>query len=88
MADFIAHVGLGESLTSVGQPHFTHTGPRQFSTFGYEAVWIENPRAFAIQPDFLLEAGPFHRSGQRGSMRDTLPGVFADAAPTVGAETS
>lgn len=38
MADFITHVALGESLTSIGQLHFTHTGPRQLSTFGYDAV--------------------------------------------------
>lgn len=81
MADFVAQVALGESLTSVGQLRFTHAGPRQFSTFSYDAVWIENPRAFAIEPDFSLEAGPFHRSGQPGNMRDALPGVFADAAP-------
>ncbi|MDL2406792.1 type II toxin-antitoxin system HipA family toxin [Rhizobium calliandrae] len=81
MADFVADVALGESLTLVGQLRFTHVGPRQFSTFTYAPVWIENPRSFAIQPDFSLEAGPFHRSGQPGNMRDALAGVFADAAP-------
>ncbi|MEW9612423.1 type II toxin-antitoxin system HipA family toxin [Shinella sp. S4-D37] len=81
MTDFRAHVALGESLTPVGQLRFTQAGPRQFSTFAYDAPWIENPRAFAIEPDFSLEAGPFHRSGQPGNMRDALPGVFADAAP-------
>lgn len=81
MADFVAHVALGEGRTPVGQLRFTHAGPRQFSTFAYGAEWIENPRAFAIQPDFPLEAGPFHTSGQPGNMRDALAGVFADAAP-------
>lgn len=81
MADFIADVALGETLTAVGQLRFTHVGPRQFSTFTYAPVWIENPRGFAIQPDFSLEAGPFHTSGQPGNMRDSLAGVFADAAP-------
>ncbi|QVM84070.1 type II toxin-antitoxin system HipA family toxin [Novosphingobium decolorationis] len=81
MADFSAHVALGESLTPVGQLRFTHAGPRQFSTFSYEPAWIENPRAFAIEPDFTLEAGPFHRSGQSANTRDALAGVFADAAP-------
>lgn len=81
MADFVAHVALGESVTSVGQLRFTHVGPRQFSTFTYAPVWIGNPRGFAIQPDFSLEAGPFHMSGQPGNMRDALAGVFADAAP-------
>lgn len=81
MADFLAQVALGESLTPVGQLRFTHAGPRQFSTFSYDAAWIENPRAFAIEPDFPLDAGPFHRSGQPGDMRDALAGVFADAAP-------
>lgn len=81
MSDFIAQVALGESLTSVGQLRFTRVGPRQFSTFSYAPVWIDNPRSFAIQPDFSLDAGPFHRSGQTGDMRDALPGVFADATP-------
>ena len=81
MADFVADVALGESLTPVGQLRFTHVGPRQFSTFAYTPSWIENPRGFAIQPDLTLEAGPFHASGQPGNMREALVGVFADAAP-------
>lgn len=81
MADFVADVALGESLTPIGQLRSTHVGPRQFSTFTYDPVWIENFRSFAIQPDLSLEAGPFHRSGQLGNMRDALAGVFADAAP-------
>jgi serine/threonine-protein kinase HipA len=81
MTDFIAHVALGESLTPVGQLRFTQAGPRQFSTFSYDPAWFENPRAFAIEPAFPLEAGPFHRSGQPGNMRDALAGVFGDAAP-------
>jgi serine/threonine-protein kinase HipA len=81
MADFVAHVALGESRTPVGELRFTHARPRQFSTFAYGAEWIENPRAFAIQPDLLLDAGPFHTSGQPGHMPDALPGVFADATP-------
>ncbi len=81
MPEFNAHVVLGESLTPVGQLRFTQAGPRQFSTFAYDPAWIENPRAFALQPTFPLEAGPFHTSGQPGNMRDALAGVFADAAP-------
>lgn len=81
MTDFAAQVALGESRASVGQLRFTQAGPRQFSTFAYGAEWIENPRAFAIQPNFLLGAGPFHTAGQLGIMRDALAGVFADAAP-------
>ncbi len=81
MTDFNAHVVLGESLTPVGQLRFTQAGPRQFSTFAYDPAWIENPRAFAVQPTFPIDAGPFHTSGQPGNMRDALAGVFADAAP-------
>lgn len=81
MPDFHAHVVLGESLTPVGQLRFRQAGPRQFSTFAYDPAWIENPRAFAVQPTFPLEAGPFHTAGQPGNMRDALAGVFADAAP-------
>lgn len=81
MPDFNAHVVLGESLIPVGQLRFTQAGPRQFSTFAYDPAWIENPRAFAVQPTFPLEAGSFHTSGQPGNIRDALAGVFADAAP-------
>jgi len=81
MADLSARVGLGEGLTPVGQLRFTQAGSRQFSTFAYDPAWIENPRAFAIQPDIPLDAGPFHTSGQPGHMHDALAGVFADAAP-------
>lgn len=81
MPDYLAHVALGEILTPVGQLRFTQAGPRQFSTFSYDPGWIENPRAFAVQPTLPLEGGPFHTSGQPGNMRDALVGVFADAAP-------
>ena len=81
MPDSTAHVALGESLTPVGQLRFTRAGPRQFSSFSYDPAWIGNPRAFAVQPTFPLDAGPFHTSGQPGTMRDALAGVFADAAP-------
>ena len=81
MPDFNAHVVLGESRTPVGQLRFTQAGPRQFSTFAYDPAWIQNPRGFAAQPTFSLEAGPFRTSGQPGNMRDALAGVFADAAP-------
>ncbi len=81
MADFSAQVALGESLTPVGQLRFTQTGPRQFSTFTYDQKWSDNPQAFAIDPVLPLEGGPFHTSGRPGHMRDSLPGVFSDAAP-------
>jgi len=81
MPDYTARVALGESLTPVGQLRFTQAGPRQFSSFAYETAWIENPRAFAVQPSLPLEGGPFHTAGQSGNMRDALAGAFADAAP-------
>ncbi|MGE4411799.1 MAG: type II toxin-antitoxin system HipA family toxin [Sphingobium sp.] len=81
MADFAAHVALGESLTPVGQLRFTRAGSRQFSTFSYDPAWIENSRAFALQPDLPFEGGPFHASDQSGNTRDALAGVFSDAAP-------
>lgn len=81
MDEFLAHVVLGDSRAPVGELRFTHAGPRQFSTFAYSPAWLENPHAFAVQPDFPLEGGPFHTSGQPGHMRDALAGAFADAAP-------
>ncbi len=66
MSDFLAQVALGESLVPIGQLRFTQAGPRQYSTFIYDAAWTQSARAFAIQPDLLLESGPFHASGQAG----------------------
>jgi serine/threonine-protein kinase HipA len=81
MADLRAQVALGKSLVPVGQLRFTRDGPRQFSAFSYDAAWLDNPRAFAVQPDFPVRAGIFHMSGRPGNTRDALPGAFADAAP-------
>jgi len=81
MPERSARVTLGQGFAPVGQLRFTQAGPRQFSTFAYDRAWIENGRAFAIQPDFPLDSGPFHASGQAGNTRDALAGVFVDAAP-------
>lgn len=81
MSDRSARVALGQSLTPVGHLRFTKTGPRQFSSFSYDAAWRENPRGFAIQPDLALDGGPYHASGAGGDTRDALAGVFMDAAP-------
>jgi serine/threonine-protein kinase HipA len=81
MPDVAAQVALGERLMPVGRLRFAQTGPRQFSTFAYDPLWIQNPRAFAIQPSFPLEAGPFHTAGHPADMRDALAGAFTDSAP-------
>ncbi|MFM7706779.1 MAG: HipA N-terminal domain-containing protein, partial [Gammaproteobacteria bacterium] len=81
MPDLRAQVALGEGLVPVGQLRFRQDGPRQFSALSYDAAWLDDPRAFAVQPDFPLEAGTFHTSGQSGNSRDALPGAVADAAP-------
>lgn len=81
MTDFTTEVALGESLVPVGQLRFTQAGPWQFSTFAYAAAWVDDPRAFAVQPDFPLDGGPFHASAQPGTTGNALAGVFADAAP-------
>jgi serine/threonine-protein kinase HipA len=81
MTEFSAQVVLGESLTPVGRLRFTQNGPRQFSTFSYDPAWIEDPRAFTLQPDMPFEGGPFHASAQSGNAGDALAGVFSDATP-------
>ncbi|HVK79302.1 MAG TPA: type II toxin-antitoxin system HipA family toxin [Verrucomicrobiae bacterium] len=81
MSEQIARVALGERLTPIGTLRFTRTGPRQFSTFDYDQTWRDDPRAFAIQPDIVLDGGPSHASGASGDQRDALAGVFLDAAP-------
>ena len=81
MPEYSARIALGQGLDPVGHLRFTQAGPRQFSTFAYDRAWIENGRAFAVQPDLPLEGGPFYASGQAGNTRDALAGVFVDAAP-------
>ena len=81
MADYLAHVALGESLISVGQLRFTQSGVRQYSRFDYDQSWLKDPIAFAIAPDLPIESGPFHASAQLSENRDALASVFADASP-------
>lgn len=81
MSEQTARVALGNSLTPVGLLRFTRTGPRQFSTFSYDPTWRDDPRAFAIQPDFAPDGGPYHSSGAAGDTREALAGVFMDCAP-------
>lgn len=81
MPEFIAQVALGEGLTGVGELRFTHQPPRQFSRFAYAEDWLEDDRAFALQPDMPLDGGAYFATGQSGHMRDALPGAFSDAAP-------
>lgn len=81
MADYRAKVVLGEALAPVGQLRFTRDGPRQYSSFAYDAGWIEDSRRFALSPDMPLDSGPYHHSSQKGETRDALGGAFADAAP-------
>lgn len=81
MPEFSAQVALGEGLLRVGRLRFTQAGPRQFSNFTYNPDWIEDPRAFALQPDLPLQGGAFFATGQPGHMRDALAGAFSDAAP-------
>ncbi|MDK2770357.1 MAG: type II toxin-antitoxin system HipA family toxin [Sphingomonas sp.] len=81
MTDSRAKVALGEGLVPVGQLRFTHSGPRQFSSFAYDQAWIDNPRHFDLSPDMPFDGGPFHASAQHGDQRDALSGAFADAAP-------
>lgn len=81
MASSFAQVAIGAGLTHVGQLRFTQTGPRQHSTFAYDADWTESPRGFSIQPDMPIGSGPFHHAGQPQAPREALAGAFSDAAP-------
>lgn len=81
MSEQTARVALGNGLATVGSLKFTRAGPRQFSTFSYDASWRDDPRAFAIQPDYATDAGPFHSSAAGGDTREALAGVFMDCAP-------
>jgi serine/threonine-protein kinase HipA len=81
MSEQTAHVALGDRLTPVGLLRFTRTGPRQFSTFSYDPTWRDDPRAFAIQPGYDPDGGPYHASGAGGDTREALAGVFMDCAP-------
>lgn len=81
MSEQTARVALGNGLTPVGTLRFTRTGPRQFSAFSYDATWRDDPRAFAIQPDYAPDGGPYHSSAAGGDTREALAGVFMDCAP-------
>lgn len=77
-----AEVHLGDALLHVGKLRFTHERTRQHSEFAYGQGWVEDRRGFALSPDLPLGAAPFFSSsGRSGDQRESLPGVFQDAAP-------
>ena len=44
--------------------------------FEYEATWLANARAFALEPLLPLHAGPFHAQEPAQP-----PGIFQDCSP-------
>ncbi len=77
-----AEVHLGQSLLHVGKLRFSYERGRQHSEFSYSPGWIGGGRGFAIAPDLPLGLAPFFASsGRSGDQRESLPGVFQDAAP-------
>jgi serine/threonine-protein kinase HipA len=77
-----AEVHLGSALLHVGKLRFSFERTRQHSEFGYTQGWVENASGFALAPDLPLGLAPFFASsGRSGNQRESLPGVFQDAAP-------
>lgn len=75
-------VHLGGALLHVGKLRFTHERTRQHSEFSYAHGWIADARGFALAPDLPLGPAPFFASSGRSSdQRESLAGVFQDAAP-------
>lgn len=77
-----AEVCLGNSLLHAGRLRFSFERGRQHSEFSYAQAWLEDDRRFALAPDLPLGLAPlFASSGRSGDQRESLPGVFQDAAP-------
>ena len=75
-------VHLGQSLLHVGKLRFAYERSRQHSEFSYSPTWIDGGPGFALAPDLPLGLAPFFASsGRSGDQRESLPGVFQDAAP-------
>jgi serine/threonine-protein kinase HipA len=77
-----AEVHLGSALLHVGKLRFSFERTRQHSEFSYAQGWVGNANGFALAPDLPLGLAPFFASsGRSGDQRESLPGVFQDAAP-------
>ncbi|MDP1576215.1 MAG: type II toxin-antitoxin system HipA family toxin [Cypionkella sp.] len=77
-----AEVHLGSALLHVGKLRFSFERTRQHSEFSYNQGWVENASGFALAPDLPLGLAAFFTSSGRSSdQRESLPGVFQDAAP-------
>ena len=74
-------VALGEELRPVGEIVFETDGRREACMFRYAAVWLDDPRRFAIAPTLPLSGTPFYSAGSRERRRSALPGPIADGAP-------
>ncbi|RYF47429.1 MAG: hypothetical protein EOO27_37495, partial [Comamonadaceae bacterium] len=55
MAQTKLQVCLGGAGTLVGSLTFESTGNREHSVFQYAEGWLENPRAFALEPGLPLD---------------------------------
>jgi len=80
MAQTKLQVCLGSAGTLVGSLTFESTGNREHSVFQYAEGWLENPRAFALEPGLPLDDQRrfFKADAARGS---PLPHAVADSLP-------
>ncbi len=77
-----AEVHIGNRLLHAGKLRFSFERNRQHSEFSYGRDWVEDSQGIALSPDLPLGLSPlFTSSGRGGDQRDSLPGVFHDAAP-------
>lgn len=54
-------VSLGEAATVIGRLSYTKDGGREYSTFAYDAAWLESPDRFTVSADLELTANAQYR---------------------------
>lgn len=73
----VTHVCLGSALLPVGKLQFTQRSRRHHSEFQYFESWLNDARAFAIEPHLPLGLTPSYVSkASTGDQRDSLPSVL------------
>ena len=74
-------VAIGEGLVEVGTVRFGVVRQKEVSYFRYAERWLDDDKAFALEPALPLMDQWFHFAGGPDDPGAGVPAVFQDCAP-------
>lgn len=68
------YADLDEQVHLVGRLYAHHKNGKESASFEYDASWLENPRAYSLEPALMLGGGLYHtHKSLFGSLGDSAP---------------